>query len=37
GKPITGHDLTVAVDSVLAGKPVEGAQKPSMGCNIKWK
>lgn len=37
GKPITGIDLTMAVDTVLAGRPVPGAQKPSMGCNIKWK
>lgn len=37
GKPITGADLRTAVDAVLAGKPVAAAQKPSMGCNIKWK
>ena len=37
GKPVTGADLTAAVDAVLAGKPVEGVQKPSMGCNIKWR
>lgn len=37
GKPVTGHDLTMAVDAVVAGKPAAVVQKPSMGCNIKWK
>lgn len=36
-KPITGADLRSACDAVLAGKPVSTAQKPSIGCNIKWK
>jgi peroxiredoxin len=36
-KPITGADLTAAVDAVLAGKPAAALQKPSMGCNIKWR
>jgi peroxiredoxin len=35
--PVTGKDLTAAVDAVLAGKPVSTEQVPSMGCNIKWK
>jgi hypothetical protein len=35
--PITGHDLRAALDAVLAGKAVSADQKPSMGCNIKWK
>ena len=35
--PITGKDLRNAIDAVLAGKPVVSDQKPSMGCNIKWK
>jgi len=35
--PVTGEDLRVALDAVLAGRPVPSAQKPSMGCNIKWK
>jgi peroxiredoxin len=35
--PVTGKDLRAAVDAVLAGRPVPDAQKPSMGCNIKWK
>ena len=36
-KPVTGQDLRTAIDTVLAGKPVTGDQKPSIGCNIKWK
>ena len=35
--PVTGKDLTAAVDAVLAGKPIPTEQKPSLGCNIKWK
>ena len=37
GKPVTGKDLRGALDAVLAGKPVPEDQKPSIGCNIKWK
>ena len=36
-KPITGKDLRAAIDAVLAGKSVSQDQKPSVGCNIKWK
>jgi peroxiredoxin len=36
-KPVTGHDLRTAIQAVLAGKPVEGTQRPSIGCSIKWK
>jgi peroxiredoxin len=35
--PVTGADLRAALDAALAGQPVPGLQKPSMGCNIKWK
>jgi peroxiredoxin len=35
--PVTGADLRTAMDAVLAGRPVEGPQRPSIGCNIKWK
>lgn len=35
--PVTGKELTSALDSVLAGEPVDQNQKPSVGCNIKWK
>lgn len=37
GKPVTGKDLRAAIDAALAGKPVNPDQKPSIGCNIKWK
>jgi len=37
GIPVTGKDLRTALDAVLSGKPVATAQKPSIGCNIKWK
>ena len=37
GIPVTGKDLRAALDAVLAGKPVAEKQKPSIGCNIKWK
>jgi peroxiredoxin len=35
--PVTGEDLRAAADAVLAGTPVKGEQRPSLGCNIKWK
>ncbi len=37
GKPLNGRDLREALDAVLSGKPVGSAQKPSIGCNFKWK
>jgi peroxiredoxin len=37
GVPVTGADLRAACDAVLAGEPVPEDQKPSVGCNIKWK
>jgi peroxiredoxin len=37
GKPVTGRDLRAAVESLLAGQTVASEQKPSLGCNIKWK
>ena len=37
GRPVTGADLRAAIDAVLAGRPVSHDQKPSIGCNIKWK
>ena len=37
GKPLTGRDLRAAIDAVLAGRPVNPNQQPSVGCNIKWK
>ena len=35
--PVTGTDLRQAVDTLLSGRRVGRDQKPSMGCNIKWK
>ncbi len=33
----TGRDLRVALDATLSGQPITAPQKPSIGCNIKWK
>ncbi|MBI5094238.1 MAG: thioredoxin family protein [Candidatus Hydrogenedentes bacterium] len=35
--PVTGKDLREAIDGLVTGKTISGKQKPSMGCNIKWK
>jgi thiol-disulfide isomerase/thioredoxin len=35
--PVTGADLRAAIDAVLAARPVPPQQRPSIGCNIKWK
>ncbi len=35
--PVTGQDIRAALNNILAGQPVAEMQKPSMGCNIKWK
>jgi len=37
GIPVTGKDLRAALDATLEGKPLLARQKPSIGCNIKWK
>jgi peroxiredoxin len=37
GKPVTGKDLRAAIEAVLTDKPVSAEQRPSVGCNIKWK
>ncbi len=37
GIQVTGKDLRAALNAVLAGQPALENQKPSMGCNIKWK
>ncbi|XP_007019424.2 PREDICTED: uncharacterized protein LOC18592555 isoform X2 [Theobroma cacao] len=34
--PVTGRDLSLAIDRVLSGQPVPSFQKPSVGCSIKW-
>ena len=35
--PVTGKDLRSALDAVLDDNEVNLDQKPSIGCNIKWK
>ena len=37
GQPVTGKDLRAALDGLLAGNPPPQGQRPSIGCNIKWK
>lgn len=32
-----GQDIRAALDDLLQGRPVNPVQKPSIGCNIKWK
>ncbi len=34
---VTGEDLIIAFENLLLGEPQEDLQKPSLGCNIKWK
>jgi len=37
GKPVNGRDLRAAIDAILFDRPVSADQRPSIGCNIKWK
>jgi peroxiredoxin len=37
GRPVTGDNLRAALDAVLQGEAVSSDQRPSVGCNIKWK
>lgn len=37
GKPVTGRDLRAALEASLAGQKPSDVQRPSAGCNIKWK
>jgi peroxiredoxin len=37
GKPVTGADLSAAVDALLAGRDCDPAPIASVGCSIKWK
>lgn len=37
GKPVTGADLSAAVEAALAGEPYPREQTPAMGCSIKWR
>ena len=36
-QPVTGHDLSAAVKALLAGQTPSSNQRPSLGCNIKWR
>ena len=36
-RPVTGRDLRDAIEALLNGRPVNTEQKPSLGCNIKWR
>lgn len=35
--PVTGESLREATDALFEGRPAPDRQRPSMGCNIKWK
>ncbi len=37
GIPLSGNDLKAAMDALLEGNTIDPDQKPSIGCNIKWK
>jgi peroxiredoxin len=37
GRPVTGSDVRAALDALIAGRPISREQRPSIGCNIKWK
>uniref|UniRef100_A0A2P2LCI0 Uncharacterized protein LOC105629143 isoform X3 n=1 Tax=Rhizophora mucronata TaxID=61149 RepID=A0A2P2LCI0_RHIMU len=34
--PVSGRDISLAIDCVLSGQPIPSVQKPSVGCSIKW-
>ncbi len=35
--PLTGQDIREALETLLSGKAIDPKQRPSIGCNIKWK
>lgn len=35
--PVTGADIRTALDCLISKQPISLSQKPSLGCNIKWK
>ncbi|MGY6586920.1 MAG: thioredoxin family protein [Wenzhouxiangella sp.] len=37
GIAVTGADVRAAINALRSGRPVDAEQKPSIGCNIKWK
>lgn len=36
-EPVNGKDLRKALKNLIQNKPIAEIQKPSVGCNIKWK
>lgn len=36
-KPCNGESIRRALDAILTAQPVDELQKPSLGCNIKWR
>lgn len=36
-EPVTGDELRDAMDCLISGEPISDDQRPSIGCNIKWK
>jgi peroxiredoxin len=37
GIPLSGNDLRSAIDAIIYNRTLKDTQKPSIGCNIKWK
>jgi len=37
GIPLSGSDLRSAIDALIYNRSLKDSQKPSLGCNIKWK
>lgn len=37
GLPVSGKDMRTALDNLINNKPIPPEQRPSIGCNIKWK
>ena len=36
-EPVSGRDLRAALNALLEGKTISDQQRPSLGCNIKWR
>jgi peroxiredoxin len=36
-EPVSGKDLRAALNALLEGKNISDQQRPSLGCNIKWR
>ena len=36
-EPVTGSDIRIVLNSILSNEEITLIQKPSVGCNIKWK